>query len=316
MVLSFCFRLKFDMLKLMLKSCRFFWIVPIGLSAVLIVLVATGCSSTRIDQPDRSPIDLSTVESTYAPTITPRPTGSIAPPTITTASVCTATLGQIVTITIASSIYGQSVPAAVYLPPCQAESTAAYPVIYLLHGGSADQTQWPDLNVQLEADALIQSGTPPFIVVMPGGDYRPGLDYATFVLDDLRAAIAQRYRVKTDRADQSIGGLSLGGYWALKIAFLHPDLFAAVGGYSPVVDLGQADDPLPLARTADGLSTLRIMLDVGDVDPLRGSAQQLARQLEDRSITIAFSINPGGHNRAYWRSHTGAYLRFLRASSP
>ena len=300
----------------MLKSRHFALIAVIALSALLFVLWMTSHSSTRGQEPSPAPIDLGAVQSTRTPTITPHPTASNALATATVALACTAAIGQIITITIPSSIYGRSIPVDVYLPPCYSQSTTTYPVIYLLHGGSADQTQWPDLNVRSEADALIRSGLPPFVVVMPGGEYRPGLNYAAFVLKDLLPEIAQQFRLKTDRLEQSIGGLSLGGYWALKLAFLHPDLFAAVGSYSPVVDLGQADDPLPLARTASGLSALRIMLDVGDVDPLLAGTQQLVQQLQARSISVTFSINPGGHNRAYWRLHTGEYLRFLLAASP
>ena len=223
---------------------------------------------------------------------------------------CDATSGRITRVVVSSAVYKADVPVSVYVPPCYDQTPAAFPVIYLLHGGNTDETQWPDLNVQPEADALIKGGAAPFIVVMPGGEYRAGLDYGAFVLDDLLPAIESQFRVKANSADRAIGGISLGGYWALKLAFSHPQLFAAVGAYSPVVDLGQPNDPLGLARSADGLQGLRIMLDVGDADALRAGTQSLAQLLQARDIQFSFTVKPGEHNRPYWRTRTADYLRF------
>lgn len=230
---------------------------------------------------------------------------------------CLSRAGQIVQTVVASTVYGGDVPATLYLPPCYDVQAVRLPVIYLLHGGNADETQWPDLRVQLEADALIASGVPPFVVVMPGGAYRDNVDYATFIRHDLLPSIGSHFRVRTDSGGRAIGGLSLGGYWALKVAFLHPDQFAAVGGNSPVVSRGNADDPLLLARTAEGLDRLRVSLDVGDSDSLRHGTERLAQALESRHLKVNFAVNPGGHNRSYWRAHTAEYLRFyLSAMRP
>src|SRR5262249_13166738 len=154
------------------------------------------------------------------------------------------------------------------------------------------------------ADNLIAHGTAPFVVVMPGGDYRAGIDYAAFVLGDLLPKVERQFQVSTAGAGRAIGGISLGGYWALKIAFSHSDLFAAAGGQSPVVARGHADDPLALGRTANGIDHLAVTLDVGDADALRTSTGQLARVLQARGIPVALSIMAGKHDRVYWRAHT------------
>src|SRR4051812_32843701 len=66
---------------------------------------------------------------------------------------CDTKSGRIELTTVPSAIYGKPVAVNVYLPPCYAADQAAlYPVIYLLHGGAADETQWPDLNVRVVAD--------------------------------------------------------------------------------------------------------------------------------------------------------------------
>ncbi len=143
---------------------------------------------------------------------------------------CKSEAGRIILAAVPSINYAQSVPISVYLPPCYApDRQSSYPVIYLLHGSGADETQWPDLNVQSSADALIAHGALPFVVVMPGAVYYNPVDYGEFVIKDLLPGIERQFRVSKVRSGRGIGGLSLGGFWALKIAFLHPDLFAAVG---------------------------------------------------------------------------------------
>jgi enterochelin esterase-like enzyme len=244
------------------------------------------------------------------------PVAAAAPlgPRMAARAVCPAPTSQIMLTSVPSAVYGKNVAVSVYLPACYDAAGGMLPVIYMLHGGNADETQWPDLRVQPEADGLIAGGAAPFVVVMPGGVYRDGLDYAAFVLGDLLPGIEQQFAVKASGAGRAIGGISLGGYWALKIAFQHPDQFAAAGGNSPVVGRGAADDPLALARTGAGLAALRIRLDVGDGDSLRDSTTLLADVLRARGLSVELSVQPGYHNRPYWRSHTLEYLAFYLAA--
>src|SRR5258708_26652075 len=149
---------------------------------------------------------------------------------------CAAASGSMVRIAVPSAVYGKPVSTNVYLPPCYAaDRPTQYPVIYLLHGGNADETQWPDLNVQSAADALISHGAPPFVVVMPGATYYESIDYGTFVIKELLPTVESQYHVQAVWSRPPIGGPSPGRYWALKIAFTHPDLFAPRVSYNPLV---------------------------------------------------------------------------------
>jgi enterochelin esterase-like enzyme len=224
---------------------------------------------------------------------------------------CDQNSGRVTTLSLASTVYNRPVAASVYLPPCYNRRSRPIPVIYLLHGANTDETQWPDVGVQSAADAMIAQGAPPFVVVMPAGPYQNDIDYESFVLKDLIPGIEGRLRVSQEGTGRAIGGISLGGYWALKTAFEHPDLFAAVGGHSPVtIRTGGPNDPATLASNAPGLERLRITLDVGDMDSLRAATEQLARTLRARGLAVALSVNHGGHNRPYWRLHTAEYLGF------
>ena len=231
-------------------------------------------------------------------------------PTAQTAQ-CTSTQGEIRQATVESVVYAAPVPVNMYLPPCYAAATEPYPVLYLLHGGNADETQWPDVGVAAAADALWASDAAAYVIVMPGGTYSAQIDYGAFVMDDLLPGIETHLHVRTDRHGRAIGGISLGGFWALQLAFTHPDAFIAVGGHSPVVRRGQANDPILLAATAK-LASLRVALDAGSKDGLRTSTSQLARVLRNRKVAVALRLPAGSHNRSYWRSQTPAYLAWYQ----
>lgn len=209
-----------------------------------------------------------------------------------------------------SSVLARRVPYSLYLPPCyESEPNRLFPVLYLLHGANADQTQWPDLQVQSDADTLIEEGSiAPLVVVMPGGDYLQGEDYGSFVLRDLIPHIEETLHVARDSHHRAIGGISQGGYLALDLALANPGMFTAVGAHSPATD--STLTRLAVLNRISEVKTLRIFLDVGDADPLAPSVEEFAAALEAQGLAPVFHIYPGAHNRPYWRSHTREYLMF------
>jgi enterochelin esterase family protein len=177
------------------------------------------------------------------------------------------------------------------------------PVMYLLHGGGGNQDEWAGLGLASAADALIASGTPPFMAVMPGGEYLVAVSYEDFILRDLLPYIACRYRARTDT-----NGRTMGGYWALRTALDHPNLFVVVGGHSPVVDRGSSDDPLGQASRTSARDQLTVRLDAGTEDSLYSDTALMARILQQHGVSATFSSSPGGHDNSYWRAHTAEYV--------
>ncbi len=237
-----------------------------------------------------------------------------ATPTPRAAQSCRETRGRLAVAHLDSATLGRRVAYSIYLPPCyDADPQRVYPVLYLLHGVNADHTQWLDLNVAPDADALIAQRTlAPFVIVMPDGDYRVGEDYATFVLRDLLPHVEQTTRVSRERAGRAIGGLSRGGYWALYLALMHPNLLAAVGGHSPATNAALTE-LLTLNGDAIARNALRIYLDVGRNDYLAPGVMPFAAAVQARGLNSVFHIYAGGHARAYWRAHTSEYLLFYAA---
>jgi S-formylglutathione hydrolase FrmB len=87
---------------------------------------------------------------------------------------------------------------------------------------------------------------PELIMVHPKGDssfycnYADGSKrYEDFIDQELIGHVEANYRVKKGRENRAIGGTSMGGFGALKIAMKFPDRYAAVAGHSPIIFLGK-----------------------------------------------------------------------------
>ena len=290
---------------------RLYWL---GWLAVVALMVSCASSSGRA--PTHVPtLGAQATRPVVPATRTPAPTTTVAAITATmtpvSAQACHEEHRQLQVSYLESPTLGRRVAYSVYLPPCyDVDEARVYPVVYLLHGANADHTQWPDLNIAPDADTLIaQHSVAPLVIVMPGGDYRPGEDYAVFVLRDLVPHIEQTTHIARDRQGRAIGGISLGGSLALTIALEHSDLFSAVGGHSPAADATLVSRLVPLPMW----SALRVYLDVGQNDSLAGGVEAFAVALGAHGLKPTFHLYPGEHNRPYWRAHTAEYLAFYAA---
>lgn len=144
-------------------------------------------------------------------------------------------------LSIDSKLMGKKVNFAVYLPPDYSFSTRKYPVVYLLHGYSDDETGWIQFGeVNVSADELISRGEiPATIIVMPDGgvtwyvdDYSGKVPWEKMFLEELIPHIEKNYRVRAKREFRAISGLSMGGYGSLGMAMRNPDKFAACVAFS------------------------------------------------------------------------------------
>ena len=243
-----------------------------------------------------------TLPTTAAPTVSPSPSPPVA---ASVASDC-AGAGTVERVAAPFGAPGAQL-ASVYLPACYVrEPQRRFPVVFLLHGAGADSSQWPAIGLASTADDLITSGAiPPMIVVMPdGGGVMPdGL--AADLVDRLLPWADQTYRTLADPADRAVGGISRGGRVALLAVAMHPGVFSGVGGHSPAV--GPSDDAIATRLTEQSGP---VRLDIGDKDALRPGVEHFASRVEAAGGSADLVEAPGGHDRAYWRSHTSEYLRF------
>lgn len=56
-------------------------------------------------------------------------------------------------------------------------------------------------------------------------DMRRGLDYGTYIGQELKSIVSSMFHVPTDRAHYSVAGFSMGGYGALRLALRYPEEF-------------------------------------------------------------------------------------------
>ena len=123
-----------------------------------------------------------------------------------------------------------------------------YPVLYLLHGGAgANSAQWTTGGGAVEPI----TNNRPLITVMPDGgkvgwftnwlDQSGGAQaWADFHLGQLIPWIDANLRTIASKSGRAIGGLSMGGFGAVRYAQDRPDLFAYVASFSGAVDLVDA----------------------------------------------------------------------------
>ena len=143
-----------------------------------------------------------------------------------------------------SRLLGRAIDYNVYLPDgYDSDAGRRYPVLYLLPGTDSVPDDWLHLaHLQALADRMIAAGrVAPLLIVMPdaGNSWYvdnpdPGGDgpVATAYLTELIPGIEARYRALGRRDGRAIAGLSMGGFGAIHLGFLRPDLFAAIASMS------------------------------------------------------------------------------------
>ena len=148
--------------------------------------------------------------------------------------------GQVVREVFMSRVRGSWQRMLVYLPP-QYRSGGEYPVLYLQHGLTENESEWVNMGkVPYLLDNLLAEGKcVPFIVVMCDGMERlPGegnWDFGSFtkmLLGEVIPFVEKNYRVIPDREHRAMAGLSMGSEQTSVIGFTHPEVFSALGLFS------------------------------------------------------------------------------------
>ena len=251
---------------------------------------------------------------------------------------------EVTRLTLQSDWMGFDVPCMVYLPKGYDRKTE-YPVWYGLHGHSSSELMWlQTAGIGETADELIQRGNiQPLIMVFPfvrydssitiQEDMKDGLrdesQSERFICEELIPYIDSHYSTVRSPHGRFIGGLSMGGLFALQAAFHHPDLFGKVGAYSPALvyadfsgaqlqkwlypgtDIRYAGDAALFIKQ-QRLDTLQVYLDCGNNgDPFAVGIHSLCDVLRAGGVSVDFCEYHGGHSlqidkgKDYLRFYTG-----------
>jgi S-formylglutathione hydrolase FrmB len=230
---------------------------------------------------------------------------------------------------------------------------ARYPVLYFLHGlGDNEQTLFKTGGWTLIEDLRERQKVGNFLIVAPEGrtsfyiNSADGKDrYSDFFLQEFMPFIEKKYRVRPGRAGRAIGGISMGGFGALRMAFAYPQLFASVSAQSPALILDspqninaaarsgspvvraltgvfgnpidvahwQANNPLILAKkNRERLRGLAIYFNCGQNDDygFEKGAAALDRQLTEEHVAHEYHSYSGDHSLTYFLSHLGETMEF------
>jgi enterochelin esterase-like enzyme len=238
-----------------------------------------------------------------------------------------------------ASTIGISTSYSIFLPPGYAETTRRYPVLYMLHGVAGDSTEWQSIGLLEAADRLIQDGKiEPMLIVLPNGganywvNHAGGARWGDYLVSDVVASVDREYRSIPDRTDRAVGGLSMGGEGALRMAMLNPDVFGIAAAHSPSLRTAydqlspelqrlygteadwRAVSGLWLATDSPAAYRVTISLDVGQDDPWRQNVELLHARLDERGIAHRFEVLPGEHAAEYWIENVDRYVTFYDAA--
>ncbi|MDD4817551.1 MAG: alpha/beta hydrolase family protein [Victivallaceae bacterium] len=218
-------------------------------------------------------------------------------------------------------------------------ATGDYPVMYLLHGMSDDQSIWS----RFTGIERYVSGKN-LIVVMPNAHrsyymkmYR-GFDYWTYISEELPEIVAGLFHVSKRREDTFVCGLSMGGYGALRLGLMRPDRFAAACSLSGVADIKSFPsyvdagcrpemerifgpfDSLPESHddlfyladrfVASGGDT-RILQVCGTEDFLYRDNVRLRDHFRKIGLKADYLEEPGSHTWEFWDRHVQTALGFF-----
>ena len=247
-----------------------------------------------------------------------------------------------------SDALGRAVSANVILPEnaktligmnTGAEKT--YKTLYLLHGLSDDHSIW-ERRTSIERYAA-QYG---IAVVMPNGgrswytDMANGARYFTFITEELPSACRGFFRGMSDkREDNLIGGLSMGGYGAVKAALSYPERYGACICLSGALDIasfgrdytnewraifgydlksseelrGSRHDVYTIAKENARLGKAfpKLYMWCGDDDYLLDYSVRFDKLLTELGIEHKYDQSEGNHSWGWWDKHIKDGLEYV-----
>ncbi len=211
----------------------------------------------------------------------------------------------------------------VYLPPGYAGGNTRYPVVYFLHGAGGNENSDAGAFSGLVGKLIAQKQIPPVICVFPNGGMSGYLDRPdrkvmgeTLIIKELLPLIDRTYRTQPEARGRRIGGFSMGGGGAIRLALKYPEFFSAAGSWAGAFGLrglpALPTEPETLRKVA---GRVRMLLVVGDQDFTRQGQPELVRSLEEAKVQVQFRLLEGvGHNLGLYHQRTGdEMVRFLAA---
>jgi enterochelin esterase-like enzyme len=247
-----------------------------------------------------------------------------------------------------SEVAGRTRRMHVYTPPGYEAGNAKYPVLYLVHGGGDIDTGWIEGGrANFILDNLIADGKArPMIIVMPDFNMQMPLQAAAgapaptrmqtlaweqdlFVKEltgSIIPHIEKTYRVRADRDNRALAGLSMGGARVLRTGPSHLNLFSYLGVFSMGLQKGPTQG-VPddfeernaqfLKNAQESNRQLKLFwIGVGnDDDRIFDGGKLLSETLNRHGIRNEFHESGGGHSWPNWRRYLNEFAPRLFAGT-
>ena len=184
--------------------------------------------------------------------------------------------GALVPFTYTSGASGMERSSLVWTPPgYDADRTAPYPVLYLLHDEGQSHREWVELGrlKQILDNLTVDGDIEPMVVVM--GDPNTG-DARSEILDGMIPAAEGAFNISDDAARRAIAGIGRGASQALDLLLTNTGEFSRVGSFSGSL----TGDVSPAQASAINAAADLVRLYVGNVtDPAYASTVSAADKL-------------------------------------
>jgi S-formylglutathione hydrolase FrmB len=140
-----------------------------------------------------------------------------------------------------SKILNRVVEYSIYLPQDYQSSSRKYPVLYLLHGYTDDETGWTQFGEvkKIADESMAEVDVTDMIIAMPDGGlhwYVNSHDgktrYEDFFIEEFIPYIESTYKARASSEFRAVAGLSMGGHGTLLYAMKHPEMFTAAAPLS------------------------------------------------------------------------------------
>lgn len=214
--------------------------------------------------------------------------------------------------------------------------------LYLLHGFSGNSTDWitgsnaMEVSRQYNVAIVMPSGENSFYLNRKG----TGNAYETYIAEELPAYIKKTYNLPDDRNDVFIGGLSMGGFGAIRLGVKFGEKYGAAFGLSSALIINDIANLSPdnmkdfssaiadydyyanvfgdltkvknsdvnpeyiiKQRLEEGRGLPRIFMACGTEDSLIENNRKFRDFLEENRIPATYYESPGIHDWKFWNEY-------------
>jgi S-formylglutathione hydrolase FrmB len=219
--------------------------------------------------------------------------------------------------------------------------TGKMKTLFLLHGYSGDENDYLSNSLIRELSAKYK-----IAVIMPAGDNLFYVDseddvigYGRYIGEELVEYTRRIFHLSGKREDTYIGGLSMGGFGAIRNGLKYHNTFGAAISFSGVLQLFEALETIPadyntdfeagtfgdlkqaaksdknpswLVRSLAGKKNLpKIYLACGTEDHLLHHSRSFRDLLVNKGFRVTYEEGPGGHEWDFWDTYIKKVIDWL-----